>query len=147
MSTLTLIFIIYSTLSLRTRNSKGWAYTWKRATTAPTRMSNQGNMSLCVSLSSLVGFQDPSQVNCVVISVRHYEGTMVKTERLKRVLRRWTTHAWLTVAHTDNHVVHAYVIITTLCNHIEKRGTNKSIGVRKKPKTGADCYILRTGPN
>lgn len=79
--------------------------------------------------------------------------------------RRWTTHAWLTVAHTDNHVVHAYVIITTLCNHIEfkkkerkESGTKtKSIGIsggrkdfiwkkEEKKKTGADCYILRTGP-
>lgn len=73
-------------------------------------------MSLSIAIVSC-GFQDPSQVNCV-ISVRHYEETMVKTYRLKRVLRRWTTHAWLTVAHTDNHVAHAYVIITTLCNHI-----------------------------
>lgn len=39
-------------------------------------------------------------------------------------------HAWSTVAHTDNHVVHAYVIITTLCNHIEKRGSkNQPIGI------------------
>lgn len=42
------------------------------------------------------------------------------------------THAWLTVAHTDNHVVHAYVIITTLCNHIEKGGANKAIGIGEK---------------
>lgn len=87
-------------------------------------MSNQGNF--CVykfKLSSLVAFRNPSQVNCVVISVRHYEGTMSKPKDWRGFLRRWTTHAWLTVAHTDNHVVHAYVIITTLCNHIEKRGT------------------------
>lgn len=62
------------------------------------------------------------------------------------------------IAHTDNHVAHAYVIITTLCNHTEekKRGTNKSIGIQGKEKTsfkkqtkktGADCYILRTGPS
>lgn len=77
---------------------------------------------------------------------------MIKTQRLKRTLRRWITHAWLTVAHTDNHVVHAYVIITTLCNHIEKGGANKSIGIGGKKgfflkQTGADCYILRTGPS
>lgn len=30
--------------------------------------------------------------------------------------------------------VHAYVIRTTLCNHIEKSGTNKSIGFQDKKK-------------
>lgn len=46
---------------------------------------------------------------------------MVKNLQTEEGSEEWTTHAWLTVAHTDNHVVHAYVIITTLCNHIENK--------------------------
>lgn len=63
-------------------------------------------------------------------ALRGNNGQNLKTE--ENFLRRWTTHAWPTVAHTDNHVVHAYVIITTLCNHIEKKEEQINLLVLEK---------------
>lgn len=52
--------------------------------------------------SKLCGF------NCKAL--RGKNGENLKAEE-DFFFQEWTTHAWLTVAHADNHVVHAYVII------------------------------------